>query len=186
MPRSGSKLTIDTDRKAEISAADFIACELFERFGAANRILYMRTKRWQRLLATLSLGMIGALALIDYATYAIEGQNGDRLFLGAAQLPHRRVALVLGCAPTLGGRWANPFFVKRMEAAATVYKAGKADYLLVSGDNHTVDYDEPTAMKQALTQLGVPERRIILDYAGFSTSSSAGQPGLRPHRVLRC
>jgi vancomycin permeability regulator SanA len=153
---------------------------LSERFGPAHGIIYMRTKRRRRVLATLSIGMMGTLALVGYATHAIEGQNGGRLFLGSAELPHRRVALVLGCAPTLGGRWANPFFVRRMEAAAAVYKAGKADYLLVSGDNHTIDYDEPTAMKEALTQLGVPEQRIVLDYAGFSTSDSV----LRANQVF--
>jgi SanA protein len=120
----------------------------------------------------LVIGVIGTLTLLDYSSYAIERKNRSAIFDNTAKLPHRRVALVLGCAPVLAHGWANPYFVNRMEAAAAVFKAGKADYLLVSGDNHTVEYDEPTAMKEALMRLGVPEERIVLDYAGFSTSDS--------------
>jgi SanA protein len=128
-----------------------------------------RSKFVRRILA---IGALGALALLDYSKDAVDQQDRGALFDNTANLPHRRVALVLGCAPVLGHGWANPFFVNRMEAAAAVFKAGKADYLLVSGDNHTVEYDEPTAMKEALMRLGVPEERIVLDYAGFSTLDS--------------
>jgi SanA protein len=118
------------------------------------------------------IGALGTVVLLDYSKNAVEQQNRGVLFDNTAELPHRHVALVLGCAPVLGRGWANPYFVNRMEAAAAVFKAGKADYLLVSGDNHTAEYDEPTAMKEALMRLGVPEERIALDYAGFSTSDS--------------
>ena len=53
-----------------------------------------------------------------------------------------------------------------------MYKAGKVSKILVSGDNHSKDYDEPSYMKQALMERGVPESDIILDYAGFRTLDS--------------
>jgi SanA protein len=59
-----------------------------------------------------------------------------------------------------------------MTAAAALYHAGKVDYLLVSGDNHRRGYDEPTAMRDALVALAVPQSRIVLDYAGFRTLDS--------------
>ena len=121
-------------------------------------------------LSAVALGMAGGL--VWYSRYAIERGSSDSIIADPAKLPHKRVAVVLGCAPNLGDGRPNPYFVNRMEAAATVFKNGRADYLLVSGDNHTVDYDEPTAMKEALVQLGVPEERVVLDYAGFSTSDS--------------
>lgn len=129
-------------------------------------------RRWKIVRRILAIGALCVLALLDYSADAVEQQNRDALFDNTANLPHRRVALVLGCAPVLGRGWANPYLVNRMEAAAAVFKAGKADYLLVSGDNRTPEYDEPTAMKEALVRLGVPEERIALDYAGFSTSDS--------------
>jgi len=42
----------------------------------------------------------------------------------------------------------------------------------VSGDNSRKTYDEPADMKRALVRLGVPEDRIVCDYAGFSTLDS--------------
>jgi len=41
-----------------------------------------------------------------------------------------------------------------MAAAAALFHAGKVEYLLVSGDNHRVGYDEPSDMKEALQALG--------------------------------
>ncbi|SUH34826.1 SanA protein [Salmonella enterica subsp. enterica] len=45
-------------------------------------------------------------------------------------------------------------------------------WLLVSGDNGKKEYDEPSAMQQALIAKGVPEAAIFCDYAGFSTLDS--------------
>jgi SanA protein len=66
----------------------------------------------------------------------------------------------------------NPFFVRRMDAAASLYKAGKVRKLLVSGDNGRVQYDEPAAMRAALLARGVPEQDIVVDDAGFRTLDS--------------
>ena len=59
-----------------------------------------------------------------------------------------------------------------MIAAAELYKAGKVKYIIVSGDNGRVGYDESSDMKQVLISLGVPEFVIYLDYAGFRTLDS--------------
>ncbi|WP_395719068.1 vancomycin high temperature exclusion protein [Prosthecobacter sp.] len=82
------------------------------------------------------------------------------------------VALVLGTSPRLADGRANLFFLPRMEAAAALFKAGKVRALIVSGDNGTRAYDEPTEMKQVLVSMGVPEPRIVCDYAGFRTLDS--------------
>jgi len=66
----------------------------------------------------------------------------------------------------------NPFSEKRVAAAAELYRSGKIDYLLVSGDNHVRTYDEATDMKEALTQAGVPPEKIYCDFAGFRTLDS--------------
>jgi SanA protein len=59
-----------------------------------------------------------------------------------------------------------------MEAAAELYHAGKVRHLLLSGDNHTKNYDEPTDMKNYLIGLGVDPNDMTLDYAGFRTFDS--------------
>ena len=86
-----------------------------------------------------------------------------------AEMP---VAVVLGTSARLADGRANLFFLPRMEAAAALFKAGKVKALIVSGDNGTQGYDEPTEMKRVLVQMGVPEAKIVCDYAGFRTLDS--------------
>ena len=100
--------------------------------------------------------------------------SGPSTFTNVKAVPANDVALVLGTAPR-GRRWKNPFFEGRMDAAAELYRAGKVRHLLVSGDNHRKDYDEPTAMRDALVERGVPEDAITLDYAGFRTLDSVAR-----------
>ncbi len=120
------------------------------------------------------MGLLIATALgsVPYAAHRIQRVSGSAVTADVGMLPHRQVGLVLGCSPRLRSGLPNEYFENRMEAAATLFRAGKVDHLLVSGDNHVVTYDEPTAMKDALVGLGVPADRIVLDYAGFSTLDS--------------
>jgi SanA protein len=90
----------------------------------------------------------------------------------SASLPATKVALVLGCSRLVAGGRQNLFFERRIAAAAELFQAGKVSYLLVSGDNSRSDYDEPSDMRRALVEAGVPESRIVLDYAGFRTLDS--------------
>ena len=128
--------------------------------------------RIQKILLTGGLVGLAGCGIIIGAGLVIEHDGAAAVARSLQSLPHRPVALVLGCSPTTGTGHVNPFFVKRMQAAAAVYHAHKADYLLVSGDNHANGYDEPAAMKNALVRLGVPDNRIALDPAGFSTFES--------------
>lgn len=78
-----------------------------------------------------------------------------------------RVALVLGCRAS-----GNLYFAKRIRAASALFRCGFVDTLIVSGDNHIKEYDEPSDMKSALVKAGIPEDRIVCDYAGFRTLDS--------------
>lgn len=120
------------------------------------------------------LGSIyGALALVRSAA-------SGRLYSGTAEIPHRQVGLVLGCSRRLGDGMPNPFFASRIRAASELFAAGKVDYLLVSGDNHTQGYDEVTDMRQALLAAGIPANRVYGDCAGFRTLDSMA----RAHQVF--
>lgn len=86
-----------------------------------------------------------------------------------ALIPAHRTAVVLGCCRTLRNGRLNLYFRHRIAAAAELYRAGKVDAILVSGDNHVKGYDEPSDMKAALEACGVPSERIVCDFAGFRT-----------------
>ena len=87
-------------------------------------------------------------------------------------IPKNRVGVLLGTGKLVYNGRVNSFYSARIRAAAALYHAGKVDYLLVSGDNHTKGYNEPEDMQQDLIRAGVPERAIYLDYAGFRTFDS--------------
>lgn len=113
-----------------------------------------------------------AIGAVTYSAKRIERVARASVVTDLGSLPHEHVGLVLGCSPVLGSGAPNPYFERRIAAAAAVFEARKVDYLLVSGDNHSTAYDEPAAMRQALVARGVPAERIVLDDAGFSTLDS--------------
>lgn len=126
----------------------------------------------RRFFVISGLLVLAAVGVTLYAARRIERSSAAAVKSDVGGLPHRRVGLVLGCSPVLRSGEPNAYFENRIAAAAAVFRAGKVDYLLVSGDNHVATYDEPTAMQRALVRLGVPADRIVLDYAGFSTLDS--------------
>jgi len=112
------------------------------------------------------------LAAMLLAGVLVRHAARDRTYDDVADVPHRKVGLVLGCSRRTAEGRPNPFFVNRMQAAADLYMAGKVDYLLVSGDNRTLRYNETRDMRKALLKLGVPANRVYSDYAGFRTLDS--------------
>lgn len=116
--------------------------------------------------------VIGMLAAILGARLLVAMTAKGRTYSDISSIPHRKVGLLLGATPRLANGRINLFFSYRITAAAKLIRAGKIDYLIVSGDNHIAEYDEPTEMKQALLNLGVPAERIYCDYAGFRTLDS--------------
>jgi vancomycin permeability regulator SanA len=62
-----------------------------------------------------------------------------------------------------------PALEDRVKFAADLYKASKASQLLMSGDKQSDSYDEPSAMFAYAVKLGVPEKAVIRDNAGFRT-----------------
>jgi SanA protein len=87
-------------------------------------------------------------------------------------LPHTKVALVLGTGKYVARGRPNLYYTQRITAAANLYKAGKVEYLLVSGDNRKLNYNEPATMRRDLVAAGVPKDKIVCDYAGFRTLDS--------------
>jgi SanA protein len=126
----------------------------------------------RKLLIATCAAVAFCLAFVLGARAIIANAAKDRTYSDVSSVPQKRVALVLGCPKRVYGGWLNPFFESRMEAAADLYRHGKAEYLIVSGDNHVRGYDEPTDMKNSLVEKGVPSDRIYLDYAGLRTLDS--------------
>jgi SanA protein len=102
----------------------------------------------------------------------VKNANKNRLFSSVDEIEHNKVGLVLGTSKYLSTGSINLYYKSRIEAAEALYKAGKIDFILISGDNSTKSYDEPSTFKLDLIDRGIPENKIYLDYAGFRTLDS--------------
>lgn len=116
--------------------------------------------------------MLLCLGITYYANYKVAQQSKPYIFNSVDNLPHIKVGLVLGTSKLTRGGYKNPYFYYRINAAYELYKSGKIEFILVSGDNGNKSYNEPEDMKQALIDLGIPEKVIVLDFAGFRTLDS--------------
>ncbi|MFF2746204.1 vancomycin high temperature exclusion protein [Kitasatospora sp. NPDC058048] len=94
---------------------------------------------------------------------------GDRV--GTVEsAPSAPVAVVFGAGLYQGK--PSAYLEHRLVAAVDLYREGKVQAILVTGDNGRIEYDEPDAMYTYLTEHGVPEDRVVRDYAGFDTWDS--------------
>src|SRR6266498_5900916 len=80
----------------------------------------------------------------------------------------RQVAIVFGAEVKKDGT-PSTVLRDRVETAVALYKSGKVEKLLMSGDNRFVNYNEPESMRQYALTLGMPDSDIVLDYAGRRT-----------------
>jgi SanA protein len=124
------------------------------------------------------------LALIVLALLAtagpwtlIEISSRPHIYAAPEALAPATAGLVLGASRLVRRHVGNLFFRNRIEAAAALFKAGKVQYLIVSGSQADGGrprggYDEPADMRDALIARGVPAERIYRDYAGFRTLDS--------------
>jgi SanA protein len=110
--------------------------------------------------------------LLCLALYAcIYFATRSSIFESMNALPHTQVALVLGASVTGTGE-LSPILKERADEAVAIYKAGKVDKILVTGDNATLTYDEVDPVGRYLVAAGIPKKDIFLDHAGFDTYSS--------------
>ena len=112
------------------------------------------------------------LSILFLCNFTIEQSVKGKTFYDLNNLPKNRVGLVLGTAKRLVEGGANPYYTYRINATIRLYNANKIDFVLVSGDNGSVYYNEPTTIKKDLMDGGIPEDKIFLDYAGFRTLDS--------------
>ena len=112
------------------------------------------------------------MSVVYYAKYEIDSVSQGKVYESIEEVPERKIGLVLGCSKYLSNGRKNLYFQQRIDAAKELYFSDKVKFLLVSGDNSTKYYDEPTTMKKDLIALGVPGNKIYCDYAGLSTLDS--------------
>ena len=107
-----------------------------------------------------------------WANHTIECATEDYVTSSINKLPKEKVGLVLGTSKSLKNGNKNPYFFYRIEAAEELFRSGKIDYIIVSGDNSSQYYNEPEDMQTELIARGIPKTKIFLDFAGLRTLDS--------------
>ncbi len=117
------------------------------------------------------LVLVPFLALL-ICNYLINSFAEGKTYSSTSQIPKNQVGLILGTSKRLIGGQPNPYYENRISATVALYNAKKINFILVSGDNGSIYYNEPTTMKKDLVEKGIPSEHIFLDYAGFRTLDS--------------
>lgn len=92
----------------------------------------------------------------------------DHIVADPSQLNNAPVVIVPGTLVLADGT-PSRMLQARIESAVGLYHDGTVNHILVSGDNSTIEYNEPVAMRDHAVALGVPASDITLDYAGTDT-----------------
>lgn len=122
-----------------------------------------------KIIGTLLLAL---LIVIVVCNVIITSTTEDKTYSDINAIPTNRVGLILGTSSRTSNGSSNPYYTHRIDATVTLYKAHKIKFILVSGDNGTIYYNEPDTIKKDLIKAGIPEHVIFLDYAGFRTLDS--------------
>ena len=125
----------------------------------------------RRLRLVLAIAAVPLVLIALANAIVLLGARGETSAALAA-VPHAQAALVLGAQVKPDGR-PSDMLADRIAAAADLYRSGRVDKLLLSGDHGRWAYDEVGTMRRALLARGIPARDLFTDHAGFDTWDSA-------------
>ncbi|MCL4143067.1 UNVERIFIED_CONTAM: hypothetical protein GTU68_012383 [Idotea baltica] len=126
----------------------------------------------RKLLKLTATFIVLPVLILFICDITISSSASGKTFDSTNDIPKNKVGLVLGTSKKLSSGHSNPYYEYRITATVRLYKANKIEFVLVSGDNGSRYYNEPTTFKKDLVKAGIPANKIFLDYAGFRTLDS--------------
>ena len=128
----------------------------------------------KKLLWTPCIMSFVCIVLMLICNQIVVNNARGKVFSDIDSIRYNRVGLLLGTTPQARiTKVKNYFFIYRIDAAEELYKAGKIEQILISGDENSLDgINEPECMKDSLVARGIPASDIILDGKGYRTINS--------------
>ena len=125
-------------------------------------------------LWVISILALLAITMILVCNLLVVNNAKGKTFSEIDSIKPTEVGLLLGTTPQARyTKGTNRFFVYRIDAAEQLYRAGKIEKILISGDENSLDgVNETESMKDSLIARGVPESALILDGKGYRTICS--------------
>jgi len=133
-------------------------------------LLRPKPKRRRRaaLIFLFSFFLLGAaIAAVNFYVF----WAGKKYVVVPEQLRGAQAAIVLGAYVFPDGRLCD-MLKDRMDTAVELYREGRVQKLLLTGDHGRRRYDEVNHMRRYAESRGVPAEDIFLDHAGFNTYDS--------------
>lgn len=160
--RNGATSVNEHDRPIATNPENATSIRVKPRTARRNR----RLRNW--LLIAILLVIL--LALTPFVIVElIKATNNAKIYDSVQAIPARPVAIVFGAGLNRDG---SPSWMlsDRLDGAISLFKAGKVEKLLLTGDE--VTSMEISAMKTYAVRNGVPSAKILTDHAGLRTYDS--------------
>ncbi|MGJ8744781.1 SanA/YdcF family protein [Polaribacter sp.] len=132
----------------------------------------MKKKTFLKLLKISLFFLTICIFSIIISNKIVQKNASSKTFFETKNIPKNKVGLLLGTSKFLRNGQINLYYKYRLNAAIKLFKSNKIEFIVISGDNSSKNYDEPTDFKNDLIKAGIPENKIFLDYAGFRTLDS--------------
>jgi SanA protein len=122
----------------------------------------------------LGIIIVLCITLMLICNQIVVSNAEGKVFSEIDSIKYNKVGLLLGTTPQARiTKVKNYFFIYRLDAAEQLYRAGKIEKILISGDENSLDgVNEPECMRDSLVARGVPASAIILDGKGYRTINS--------------
>ncbi len=131
-----------------------------------------RKKRFLRKVFIFGFFMaLFTVILVILLNLQTESKGLSYIYTGINEIPPCQTVLILG-ASVYKNSIMSDMLKDRADTAIELYKSGKAQKILVSGDNRNKNYNESATVNKYLLEQGIPKEDIFLDYAGFDTYDS--------------
>lgn len=99
----------------------------------------------------------------------INSTQEPRIFTSVQTISPRPVAIIFGAGLNRNGT-PSPILADRIEAGIALFRAGKVQNLLMTGDGD--GNSEPTAMRDYAVKRGIPRNAVTIDTEGLRTYDS--------------
>ena len=131
-------------------------------------------KVYKKIIWAAGIMAVLCLAIMLICNQIVVNNAKGKVFSEIDYIKYNKVGLLLGTTPQARfDRITNYFFIYRIDAAEQLYKAGKIEKILISGDEHSLDgVNETECMRDSLVARGIPASTIILDGKGYRTINS--------------
>ncbi len=117
----------------------------------------------------LLVGFLGLVILVSTNIFILK--NAAQIY-SVNTVPTSSLAIIFGGGMKNNGTEMSDMQWDRVSVGAELFKTGKVERLMITGDDGWFKANEITAMKNRLLELGVPEEKISADPHGYRTYES--------------